>query len=422
MNVYLRLFRLPGVRRQTVAASLSRMTQPLLTLPLLVGIGEAYDDHALAALTVGLYTAAFALMMPITGRLVDRHGARMILRLWLGFALTALIGTAAAVTLRAPVPIVIIAVVLLGACLPPVGVVTRAGWPILVPTTQLRAAYALDSVITEASMITGPLLAAAALSIMPAPVTIMVAVLPIVAGSLGLPPRVLARTETVAERRATTHRGRLALLCLIALAGSMGAGGIVATAGLLATDTGVPGLAGVLLAAVAVGAVTAGALAGRRDGSAGVLGRRLVGYSVCVAALLLVLTLALRPGERPAATVLGMIAIACAYLIFGCLTGPRDALVQVSVVREVPAEDRGTAFSWLGTSGLLGFGLGSAASGLTGAVLGLPFLAAVIGAVIAVVLSAALLRGRSHGTRSGPVEASGPGIRPPVAGAARDTP
>lgn len=393
MNVYLSLFRLPGVRRQTVAASLSRMTHPLLTLPLLVGIGEAYDDHALAAFTVGLYTAAFALMMPITGRLVDRHGARLILRLWMTFALTALLGTAAAVTLRAPVPMVIIVVVLLGACLPPVGVVTRAGWPLLVPTTQLRAAYALDSVITEAAMITGPLLAAAALSIMPAPVAIMVAVLPIVAGSLGLPPRVLNRTDAVAERHAVTHRGRLALLCLIALAGSMGGGGIVATAGLLATDAGAPGLAGVLLAAVAVGAVTAGALAGRRDVSASILGRRLVGYSVCVAVLFLVLISTLRPGERPAATALGLVAIASAYLIFGCLTGPRDALVQVSVVREVPAAERGAAFSWLGTSGLLGFGLGSAASGLTGSALGLPFLAAGISAVIAIVLSAALLRG-----------------------------
>jgi hypothetical protein len=134
--------------------------------------------------------------------------------------------------------------------------------------------------------------------------------------------------------------------------------------------------------------------------SSSVLGRRLVGYSVCVAALFLALILALRPGERPAATALGLAAIASAYLIFGCLTGPRDALVQVSVVRAVPPAERGAAFSWLGTSGLLGFGLGSAASGLTGSVLGLPFLAAGVAAVIAVVLSAALRKAPEPGVEA----------------------
>jgi MFS family permease len=151
------------------------MTQPLLTLPLLVGIDEAYDDHAFAALMVGLYTAAFAAMMPVTGRLVDRHGGRVILRVWLGFALAALVWTSTALTMRAPVPVVVLSVLALGACLPPAGAVTRAGWPVLVPPAQLRAAYALDSVINEAATIAGPLLAALALTTVTAPAALMVA-------------------------------------------------------------------------------------------------------------------------------------------------------------------------------------------------------------------------------------------------------
>lgn len=88
-----------------------------------------------------------------------------------------------------------------------------------------------------------------------------------------------------------------------------------------------------------------------------------------------------------------MVALAGSYLVFGCLTGPRDALLQLSVVKDVPAAERGAAFSWLGTCGLAGFGLGSAPSGLTNATLGLPFLTAGIAAVISVVLSFVLLSG-----------------------------
>lgn len=370
------------------------MTQPLLTLPLLVGIDDAYDDHAFAALMVGLYTAAFAAMMPVTGRLVDRHGGRVILRVWLGLALAALVWTSTTLTLRAPVPVVVLSVLALGACLPPVGAVTRAGWPVLVPPAQLRAAYALDSIINEAATIAGPLLAALALTTLTAPAALMVASLAIVSGSLGLPPQVLARASHAgARRRTVTHRRRLLLICAITLCASTGVGSIVATAGLLASEARAPGLAGVLLAVVALGAVAAGAVAGRQEVSSEVLARRLAGYSGCVAGLFLVLTLALHAVGRPAGDVVGIVVLAGSYLVFGCLTGPRDALLQLSVVRDVPAAERGAAFSWLGTCGLLGFGLGSATSGLTSATLGLPFLTAGVAAVISIVLSFVLLKG-----------------------------
>jgi len=245
------------------------------------------------------------------------------------------------------------------------------------------------------------LLAALALTTVTAPAALMVASVAIVSGSLGLPPPVLARDSHAGKRRgAVTHRRRLLLICAITLCASTGVGSIVATAGLLASEAGAPGLAGVLLAVVALGAVAAGAGAGRREVSSGVVARRLAGYSVCVAGLFLVLTLGLHSLGRPAGDVVGMVALAGSYLVFGCLTGPRDALLQLSVVRDVPAAERGAAFSWLGTCGLAGFGLGSAASGLTNATLGLPFLTAGIAAVISVVLSFVLLSGpagRRHG-------------------------
>ncbi len=394
MSIYWRLLELPGVRRQILAAGVSRMTQPLLTLPLLVGTYEIYNDHAFAALVVGLYTASFAGMMPVTGRLVDRHGGRVILRVWLALALAALLGTSAVLTRHAPGPVLVISAIALGVCLPPVGAVTRAGWPRLVPPAQLRAAYALDSAINEAATIAGPLLAALALATVPAPSALLLAAIALAAGSLGLPDLVLARAphSTIEPRLSMSRPRRLPLTYGIALCASIGVGSIVATAGLSASDAGRPELAGVLLATVALGAVAAGAAAGRRDVSPEVLARRITGYSACIAGLFLVLSLGLHAVGRLSGDVAGVAAIGGLYLAFGCLTGPRDALLQLSVVTDVPAARRGTAFSWLGTCGLLGFGVGSAASGFTGATLGLPFLAAIVAAVAAVALSVALLR------------------------------
>jgi len=392
---YTDLCRHSGVPRQIVAASLSRMTQPLLTLPLLVGVQERYHDHGLAAVTVGLYTAGFAAMMPITGRLVDRHGGRAILRIWLILALIALLGTSAALTLAVPTPVLLSGVTILGMCLPPVGAVTRAGWPLLIPPAQLRTAYALDTVINEAATITGPLLAALTLSILPAPLALLTVFLPITVGSLGLPAAVLDRARRANRRPAREPQSRRVILTYgITFCASLGAGSLVATAGLLAAEAEEPSIAGVLLAAAAIGAVTAGTIAGRHHLHQDALTSRLVGFAMAITAafIVLVLVLGLSALGQSRGGAANIVTLAALYLVLGTLTGPRDALLQLSIVLVARPAQRSTSFSWLGTCGLLGFGFGSAVSGLVGNTLGHHLLPAAIASGVALALSGSMPR------------------------------
>ena len=390
---YTDLCRHSGVPRQIVAASLSRMTQPLLTLPLLVGVQERYHNHALAAVAVGLYTAGFAAMMPMTGRLVDRHGGRAILRIWLMLALIAVLGTSAALTMAVPTPVLLSVVTILGMCLPPVGVVTRAGWPLLIPRAQLGTAYALDTVINEAATITGPLLAALTLSILPAPLALLTAFLPITVGSLGLPAAVLDRARQATRRPARGPQSRRVILTYgITFCASLGAGSLVATAGRLATEAEEPGIAGVLLAAAAIGAVAAGTIAGRHHLPADALTSRLIGFSAAITAAFIALTIGLPARGQSRGGVANIVTLAVLYLVLGSLTGPRDALLQLSIVLAARPAQRSTSFSWLGTCGLLGFGFGSAVSGLVGNTLGQHLLPAAIAAGVALALSGSMPR------------------------------
>lgn len=169
--------------------------------------------------------------------------------------------------------------------------------------------------------------------------------LAIISGSLGLPRQVLASSAVVGERRlAVASRPRLVLICAIALCASASVGSIVATAAFLASDIRAPGLAGVLLAVLALGSVAAGALAGRREVTEQLSARRLAGYSASIATLFLLLTMGLHAMSHVTASVMVVVVLAGASLVFGCLAGPRDALLQLSVVRTVPQAQRGAAF------------------------------------------------------------------------------
>lgn len=58
---------------------------------------------------------------------------------------------------RAATPVFIACALVLGASTPPMGPLVRSRWPAVVSGDRLRAAYALDAVITEATYLLGPL-------------------------------------------------------------------------------------------------------------------------------------------------------------------------------------------------------------------------------------------------------------------------
>jgi hypothetical protein len=138
--------------------------------------------------------------------------------------------------------------------------------------------------------------------------------------------------------------------------------------------------------------VVAGGAAGRREVAPRLLPRRLTRYSAGAALLFVLLHLGRHLVDPSRGSGTWIAALTIGYLAFGCLNGPRDALLQLGVVREAPAARRGSAFSWLAACHLFGFGLGSAASGATAQRLDAPFLVAGLAAVVAVALALLLAR------------------------------
>ncbi|SCE68712.1 MFS transporter [Micromonospora mirobrigensis] len=157
LTPYRRALALPGLRSLLLVSVLARVpltaTGVTLTFFVVLDLGRGYGAAGLvgAALTVGN-----ALGSPLLGRLVDRYGLRPVL----------LVTTAAEAVFWATAPMLDYALLLPAAFLAgllalPVFSVIRQSIAALVPESQRRPAYALDSMSVELSFMVGPALAVA---------------------------------------------------------------------------------------------------------------------------------------------------------------------------------------------------------------------------------------------------------------------
>jgi MFS family permease len=367
VRAYRRLLALPGVARQSVVAVISRTTAPVLSLTLLAAVQAEYGDYVLGSLLVGTFAISFAVAMPVTGRLADARGPRLILRVCLALNILAYVGFIASLANHASAPALTALAVLLGGSLPPVGAVTRSGWAILVPAAELPTAYALDVVVNEISSIVGPLLAAVAIASVPSPGGLALAAAAACVGSLGLPGRVLAarRQHAAPEFRSLgpLRSRRTRLLLALSACTSFTAGAAVVGATAAAASPGRTSAAGVLLAVLGIGAVGSAAAHGARRWRTAPLTQLTL---VCCGGLLVFL--AMGATCRAGLTCDGtewppLLGLAALFLVLGAAQGPRDAITQLLLTESTRAEQRTEAFSWLGTAGLGGFGLGIAVTG-----------------------------------------------------------
>ncbi|MBY8872407.1 MFS transporter [Micromonospora sp. PLK6-60] len=157
LTPYRRALALPGLRSLLLASVAARipftMTGVALTFFVVLDLGRGYGAAGLvgAALTIGS-----ALGAPLLGRLVDRRGLRPVLALTT--AAEAVFWAAAPVL---SYPLLLPAAFLAGLLALPVFSVIRQSIAALVPESQRRPAYALDSMSVELSFMAGPALAVA---------------------------------------------------------------------------------------------------------------------------------------------------------------------------------------------------------------------------------------------------------------------
>jgi MFS family permease len=369
----------PAVARTFACALLGRLAYGVLPLCFLFTVRDAAGSLALAATASALLGVA-TLAMPVHARLLDRLGQRRVLPVVAGCWSALLVTGAVLARGEHPPAAWLVLAPLIGLSSPVLGPSMRAQWREIAPEgPQRRRAYALDSVGEESLYLVGPIVAGAVLALGPAWVGLLVAAGLVWCGVLGLvlspyrPAVGVVGAPAAASPRARERSGAAAIGGLVGSLALFGAGSAAAFVGIaaLADRAGRPGLAGLIEAAVAIGAV-AGGLLWARHGRSHPAGR--------VLALLLVV---LASAQGLVALLAGPLAAAVVLGLGGLVTSPVFVVAYAAVDERVPAARRTEMSTWVNVGFNGGSALGTAVAGL----------AASGGAALPFVLAAVLSAG-----------------------------
>jgi MFS family permease len=397
MAVYRRILTQPGVALLLGATLLARMPIGVNGLAVLLYTRAVTGSYATAGVIVGALALGSAVGAPFQGRLVDRRGRGMLLRLaaahasglaaiWLLGELGAGAGPLAAAALVS------------GAALPPVASVLRASWPhILRERPELiTGAYALDSVLIEVIFISGPLLTAVIAAVAVPQLALVVSAACVLAGTVGFVARISAPAAPEGTAASTGFLGALGssgirTLVLATLPVGFCLGAIEVALPAFSEDMASGELAGLLLALWSIGSAAGGLLYGaipRRTS----LARTHVAFAILLPLVCLPLATASSPLLMGALVILAGIPIA-----------PLIASRNEVVGSVAPPGAATEAFTWPLTALVAGISLGASAAG--GIVEGQGWAAALVVAALAAALGPAVLltRRRSLTERAVPV-------------------
>jgi hypothetical protein len=389
-----------AVRSFLVASIAARLAFAMLPLGLLLFVVDATGSIAAAGAAAGAWGLGSTLH-PLRGRLVDRGGPRVLVGFVLAFAagLVGLVVIGGATV--AAVPIVAVAAVV-GLVIPPVGPFARAVWgAALRPRpNELRAAFAADSVLDEATLVLGPLFVGAivalgspALSILAAAAAMALAgtatALAPLARALHEPPTV---TVDAASDTAAAGRAGGLVMALAALGGAgLALGALEVTFPAFASARGTPAAAGVLAGALSAGSVIAGVWYGAHGGR-GDMRRRFALWAALFAAALI-----------PLLAAQSVLALGVLLIVPGLALGPLWIVLFTFVDAATPPGSGTRVFGWVVAVNNAGVAAGAALGGVLIAAhdsrAGL--LLAVAGGAIAVAAAAGLRAGAPRARETG---------------------
>jgi MFS family permease len=230
---------------------------------------EQYGSYAVAGAVTGALSLGTAVGQPLVSRLVDARGTRVLVPMSAGHAA----GLAGIVVLGhrgTGVAGLVACGLLAGAALPPTSSVLRASWPQLLSRRPelLNAAYALDAVLIQLSFLSGPLIVAASVTVLPPDAPLLLAGATALAGTAAF--AALHRVAPVDRpSRAGGLLGALAApgirtLVLSQIPIGIAFGSMQVTLPAFAESEGSQELAGVLLATLSLASVAGGLVYGSR--------------------------------------------------------------------------------------------------------------------------------------------------------------
>jgi MFS family permease len=155
---YRALFSVPGVGRLLVGSILGRLPSGMFSLAILLFVHGRTNSFLAAGVAVGAFTLAGAVVGPLLGSLVDRHGQTPVLLPAAAAQAALLVALVFVGQSHLPVEALVAVAALAGAALPPIAGCVRALWPEIVVGEQLDTAYALDATTQETIWTFGPML------------------------------------------------------------------------------------------------------------------------------------------------------------------------------------------------------------------------------------------------------------------------
>jgi MFS family permease len=161
LQPYRQLFALPDTRRSFIASMIGRLPIGVTGLAVLLLVQSASGSFARGGAAAACYVVGLALVAPLLGRLIDRHGPRrVLLACAIVFPSTLALLVVASVQLEIGW-LVLLAAAGAGASFPPITVCMRTYFrQQMADDALLAAAYSAEAILIEVVFILGPLLVA----------------------------------------------------------------------------------------------------------------------------------------------------------------------------------------------------------------------------------------------------------------------
>jgi len=362
---YAAVTRIPGAKALLVANFTGHVPVGMVTLTLLLGLGQNSGSYSTAGLAIGVYVIASGVTAPFWGRCVDHYGAGWVLT---GMAFAFLLSSAVlavAMAVNASVVVVLVTVTAAGLSRPVLAGAVQSLWSLMTASDEplRKSAYALHAMQLGFVWILGPLVVTgivAAFGSASGPVVAMaVSAVLTCAGAL-MVAFVWRRRRERPERDevSAADRGPVALYTrayfgllasILLFEAALGAGFV--TIGVFAERAGVPSATGVLVSVWFIGGMIGGAWFGVKRLSwplhrqyRWLLAGLAAGYLVCVV--------------LKAPWQLGI-----ALFATGMVLSPTHT-VQYSLIAGLsPHRSRTEGFTWLSTATGAGGALGSTLAG-----------------------------------------------------------
>ena len=386
-NPYLQVLRTPHALPMVLAAFIGRLPLSMVGLGCVLLVASETGSYGYGGAVAAVGAVTTALAGPVIGRLADTHGQRRVLLPVLGVFVVAGCGFLAAVKDDWPKIAVFSFAGLAGACIPPVSSMIRVRWTnLLRGSHRLPTALAMESVVDEFVFIVGPVLVTILSTTGHATSGVVTAFTLAAVGSLLFAAQ--HRTEPPPggheSRKGPSAIRTTGLRVLFVVGAAVGAilGSLEIALVAFADEMGAKALAGVLIAALAVGSMASGIGWGLIHWRLP-LRHRLIGALVLLTVLTVPLLLVRDVWVMLPFVVLAGVAVSPSLI-------SSFTLAEVLVPRAAVTE----AFTWIGTSLGLGVAVGASVAGELVDVAGanVAFSVATVAAGLAAIIVAAFRR------------------------------